>query len=314
MKIVKRMVKKEPWSKRVWYVAALVALLTLWSGNPLIILFLNIISLIIITIISISLKIKESNVLVQPSTSLHHSQDSPTQEYVSLNGVQYRVQSNSLDLKNKGIKNLLDIEGFDKLWYLKKLDLSNNQISSMKGLEPFINLRVLKLSNNQIQNIEYISMLSKLQVLLLDNNQIKEFRQSDLPQESILKKIDISKNPIEKFDILMVHIYKAIKFGPKEWFPKPELKRLSKQIRRIKRGGTVKELFMKFLVYFAIWAVLAIVLALVINLPFWGVITTSTALEMNYWQFLFSQGLWTFLVGGIGAIFVMVIFYEGVVL
>jgi len=228
------------------------------------------------------------------------------------------VRSKALVLQNKGIKDLSKIEGLHKLWYLKKLDLSHNQISSMKGLEPLENLKVLKLSHNQIQNIEHISSLNKLQYLLLDNNQLKEFRQADLPIEPIFKKIDISKNPIEKFDIYMVYVYNAIKFGPKEWFPKQELKRLNKQVRRMRRGTTVtmqssKEGFKKFLVYFAIWAVLAFVLALVINLPFWGLITSSTALEMNYWQFLFSQVLWTFLVGGIGAAIVMLLFYEGVV-
>ena len=241
------------------------------------------------------------------------------QQFVTLHGVQYSVESKALVLQNKGIKNLSEIDGLDKLVNLKKLDLSNNQISSMKGLESLVNLKVLKLSYNQIQKIEHISSLNKLQILLLDNNQLKEFHQDDLPQEPILKKIEISKNPIEKFDIYMVHVYKAIKFGPKDWFPHQELKRLNRQMKRMKGTASVKmhsskEGFMKFLVFFAIWAVLAIVLALVINLAFWGVITTSTALEMNYWQFLFSQGLWTFLVGGIGAIIVMVLFYEGVVL
>lgn len=91
------MVKNEPWSKRVWYVAALIALLSLMTGHIIAILVINIISLIIITIISITLKRKESKVLIQPPTST----DTPIQEDGSLIRVQYRVQSNSLNLKNK---------------------------------------------------------------------------------------------------------------------------------------------------------------------------------------------------------------------
>lgn len=236
-----------------------------------------------------------------------------SQQFVTLHGVQYSVRSKALVLQNKGIKDLSEIKGLHKLWYLKKLDLSQNQISTMKGLEPLENLKVLKLSHNQIQNIDHITSLKRLQYLLLDNNQLKEFRQADLPIEPIFKKIDISKNPIEKFDIYMTYVYKAIKFGPKEWFPKQEIKRLSKQMKRIQRGGRVKmqsskEGFMKFLIYFTIWAILAFVLALIVNLPFWGAILSRYGRE--YWEVLFSDGLWTFLVGGIGAVIIMVVFYE----
>lgn len=58
-----------------------------------------------------------------------------------------------------------------------------------------------------------------------------------------------------------------------------------------------------------IWAVLAFLLSLAINLAFWGVITTSTGLQKGYWEFLFVEGLWTFLVGGIGAAVIMGVVY-----
>ncbi|MFX1476990.1 MAG: leucine-rich repeat domain-containing protein [Promethearchaeota archaeon] len=305
----------QPWSKRIWYGAALVAMLTLMIGNIIVILILNVISIVIISIVSISLKRKELNVLIQHSTSPDQAPDVPQQEHVILHGVQYQVRSKSLELKNKGIKNLLEIEGLDKLWYLKKLDLSYNHLSSMKGLETLINLRVLKLSHNKIQNIESISSLRNLQIILLDNNQLTEFHQSDLPQEPIFKKIDISMNPIEKFDIYLVSIYNALKFGPKKWFPKQELKRLRKQIKRMKgtssfKKHSSKEVFTIFIIYFTIWAIIAFLLALVINLAFWGITTGGNA---NYWRFLFTQGLWTFLVGGFGSIIVIVLFRLGVV-
>jgi hypothetical protein len=279
------------------------------------ILILNIISIVIIAVVSISLKRKESNVLIQPSTSPDQPVRVPKRGYVTLHGVQYQVKSKSLELKKKGIKSLSEIEGLHKLWYLKKLDLSYNQITSMNGLEPLENLKVLKLSHNQILNIDCITSLSKLQYLLLDNNQLKEFHQSDLPQKPIFKKIDISMNPIEKFNIYLVSIYNALKFGPKKWFSETELKRLKKQIKRMKHISTgknyrSKELFAKFIIYLTIWAVLAFLLALVINLAFWGLMTGGNS---NYWTFLFTQGLWTFLVGGFGSIIVIVLFRLGVV-
>lgn len=161
---------KEPWSKRIWYVVALVALLSLVTRNVVAILILNIISIVIISIVSISLKRKVSNVLIQPATSPDQPINVPQQEHVTLHGVQYQVKSKSLELKNKGIKNLSEIEGLDKLWYLKKLNLSHNELTNIKGLESLINLRVLKLSHNNIRNIENISSLRNLQTILLDNN------------------------------------------------------------------------------------------------------------------------------------------------
>lgn len=57
----------------------------------------------------------------------------------------------------------------------------------------------------------------------------------------------------------------------------------------------------------AIWAIITFFLALAINLAFWGVITSSTGLQKGYWEFLFAEGLWTFLVGGIGAAVIMIV-------
>ncbi|MFX1476986.1 MAG: hypothetical protein ACFFCI_02530 [Promethearchaeota archaeon] len=52
--------------------------------------------------------------------------------------------------------------------------------------------------------------------------------------------------------------------------------------------------------------ILTPLLALVINLAFWGIATGGNA---NYWKSLFTQGLWTFLVGGIGAAFILFLWY-----
>ena len=60
--------------------------------------------------------------------------------------------------------------------------------------------------------------------------------------------------------------------------------------------------------YITIWAILTFLLALAINLAFWGAVLSR--LGRGYWETLFSDGLWTFLVGGFGAIMIMVFFNE----
>jgi len=90
---------------------------------------------------------------------------------------------------------------------------------------------------------------------------------------------------------------------------------IKKNENDIKMSDEEHEKFMKSLggssapLIIAIWAVFAFLLSLAINLAFWGVITTSTSLQKEYWEFLFSEGLWTFLVGGIGAAVIMGVYY-----
>ena len=248
---------------------------------------------------------------IEPITSNYSStvqaEDKSQANYVSFEGVQYRVRSKSLKLRNKLINNITDIQGLEQIWRLRKLDLSHNQIISMKGIEYLPNLRILKLSDNKIQKIERIKNFLKLKKLSIDNNQLKEFHAADLP--NTLKHINIAKNPIEKFHIYTKATYEIIHFGPKKWFPKQELKRLKKQMHRISKSYGSNVEFSKGLIYIAIWAVLSFLLALVVNLAFWGVMHSNSILTIGYWQCLFNQGLWSFAVGAIGAIFVMLFVY-----
>ena len=70
---------------------------------------------------------------------------------------------------------------------------------------------------------------------------------------------------------------------------------------RLRRGSSA-------ITYIAVWAVLTLLLALVINLAFWGALLSR--LGQGYWETLFSDGLWSFLVGAIGAVIIVVLFYE----
>lgn len=253
---------------------------------------------------------------IAPITATHlstiHIEDAAQAKYVIFEGVRYRVRSKSLKLPNKLIHTITDIQGLDKIWRLRKLDLSHNQIESMKGIEYLPNLRVLKLSDNKIQKIENIKNFQRLKKLTLDNNQLKELNSADLP--NTLTHINIAKNPIEKFTIYTKVTYNKIHFGPKKWFPKQEIKSLKNQMRRIPKSYKSKKVskveFTMGLIYIGIWAVITFLLAMAINLAFWGALFSSSGL--GYWQCLFTHGSWSFFVGGFGAIIIMVYFYEEV--
>jgi len=73
---------------------------------------------------------------------------------------------------------------------------------------------------------------------------------------------------------------------------------------REKKGGSKK-----WLIVFTIWAILTFFIALAINLAFWGALTSQYG--KGYWETLFSDGLWAFLVSGIGAIVIIVLVSQG---
>ncbi|MFW9867222.1 MAG: hypothetical protein ACFFEN_14085 [Candidatus Thorarchaeota archaeon] len=85
-----------------------------------------------------------------------------------------------------------------------------------------------------------------------------------------------------------------------------EIKRFPKPKGRTKPASSGKGTTV--MIIFAIWMVVTFLLALVINLAFWGAFTSHYG--KTYWETLFSDGLWSLLVGGIGAIIIMVLFNE----
>ena len=102
-------------------------------------------------------------------------------------------EGEKLYLQYQNIKNIENIEGLkDKYRKIKELDLSNNQISDIKGLEKFSNLEVLKLNNNKISKIEELSSLTKLQELYLRNNKISKINGIEKLQN--LHSLDLSNN------------------------------------------------------------------------------------------------------------------------
>jgi len=91
--------------------------------------------------------------------------------------LEFEVKGTPWGWKNN-IRNLSDISGLNNFKYLKKLDLSNNQIENVKPLVELKALTHLVLSNNQISdldNLEYLKQLPNLQFLDLCGNRIVKF-------------------------------------------------------------------------------------------------------------------------------------------
>jgi hypothetical protein len=120
-------------------------------------------------------------------------------EYIKYNDKIIAIKNGkSFDLSDQNIELIDNIEGFENNYAnVDELDLSNNQIKNLRGIEKFTNLRILKISNNHINSINGLDSLKKLQKLSLRNNHISEIRV--LKKLSTLKYLDLSGNSkIEK--------------------------------------------------------------------------------------------------------------------
>lgn len=95
---------------------------------------------------------------------------------LDLSDVEYEVRGWKAEFKNN-IEKVEEIEGLGKLKYLKRLDLSNNQIRNIKKLERLKSLTHLNLSNNKIddiENLEHLKKLPNLRYLNLIGNKITD--------------------------------------------------------------------------------------------------------------------------------------------
>ena len=120
-------------------------------------------------------------------------------EYIKYNDKIIAIKNGkSFDLSDQNIEHIDNIEGFENNYAnVEELDLSNNKIKNLEGIEKFSNLRILKISNNHINNINGLDSLKKLQKLSLRNNNIAQI--GVLKKISSLKYLDLSGNSkIEK--------------------------------------------------------------------------------------------------------------------
>ena len=66
------------------------------------------------------------------------------------------------------MKDIVEIEGLEKLNQLKVLLLAYNEIKEIKGLKHLTNLQELSLNDNQITEIKGLENLTNLRTLYLD--------------------------------------------------------------------------------------------------------------------------------------------------
>lgn len=125
---------------------------------------------------------------------------------IKLNFVKYNNKllgiliDKKLDLKSNNIEFFADIEGLKPIENdIEELDLSDNQISEIKGLENLTNLKVLRLKNNFISEIKGLNNLKKLEILDLSNN----FNITEIPENlndlTSLKIFKLTGCPIKDF-------------------------------------------------------------------------------------------------------------------
>ena len=103
------------------------------------------------------------------------------------------LRGNILHLREKGVKNVNDIKlPEDEYLKIEEIDLSNNLIINLDGIQKFRNLRRLKLNNNKIYNFNILNNLELLQHLSLRNNLISSMESTiSLPN---LESLDFSGN------------------------------------------------------------------------------------------------------------------------
>ncbi|MFW9969885.1 MAG: leucine-rich repeat domain-containing protein [Candidatus Odinarchaeota archaeon] len=118
------------------------------------------------------------------------------------------VSNSKLNLKNKMIEKIEDIKGLtENLDDILELDLSNNRISEIKGLENLKNLKKIYLKNNYIEKIEGIERLNKLEFIDLSGNiyieKIPDFL-NELPK---LKTVRLTGCMIKNFSELVTPFF-----------------------------------------------------------------------------------------------------------
>jgi hypothetical protein len=97
-------------------------------------------------------------------------------------------------LNNQNIRKISNLDAIhEKLDIVNEVDLSNNQISDLNGIEKFSNIKILRLNNNQITKVKGLENLKRLEMLFLRNNRITKFESLD--NLINLKHIDLSNNP-----------------------------------------------------------------------------------------------------------------------
>ncbi|MFX1519958.1 MAG: leucine-rich repeat domain-containing protein [Promethearchaeota archaeon] len=133
-------------------------------------------------------------------------------KFVKVKGKKYYVNWGKLDLSEKEIADISEIEGLETLISLKRLNLSDNQIEEIKGLETLTNLKILELGSNAIFEITGLERLINLESLDLSGNRIEEIE--GLEHLAKLRELNLRKNPIRVSErrLLMMSEQEIVKY------------------------------------------------------------------------------------------------------
>ncbi len=121
--------------------------------------------------------IKDNNTAISQMTSLRTLNLSNTGMsnlncLKELNENTYSLQMAVLDLSDNGLEN---IDGLENITTLQSLAIANEKLKdeNLTKLAELINLTTLNINGNQIENIDILSGLSKLKYLYFNNNQVQ---------------------------------------------------------------------------------------------------------------------------------------------
>ena len=138
----------------------------------------------------------EKRVVVDPSEQEYlrylNIKDAGIKSLDEIEGL-FEAHISSLNLSDNELESL---DGMEKLPELIYLDLENNNIGEIRNLENVIHLVRLNLDSNQVKKIENVSNLPNLVKLRLNGNQISEIENLDSLKE--LGSLDLSYNNISE--------------------------------------------------------------------------------------------------------------------
>jgi Leucine-rich repeat (LRR) protein len=123
-------------------------------------------------------------------------------QIVEYNGKKFGVKKRrgllTLNLSNKGIKDISEIEDLEYAVDLQVLKLNDNEITKIKGLESLTQLKILNLSHNKITKIQGLEKLTNLEDFNLEYNEIEIIQGLDTLKK--LKRLSFDGNKISKVE------------------------------------------------------------------------------------------------------------------
>jgi Leucine-rich repeat (LRR) protein len=110
----------------------------------------------------------------------------------------YNAIFSTLDLHGQKPK-IVEIPSLKDFIFVKKLDLSFNDITNISPLKSLVSLKEIDLSFNGIKNVSSLKFLVDLEILILEDNNVGNV--TPLKRLINLKFLDLQDNPIAREQI-----------------------------------------------------------------------------------------------------------------